>query len=148
MFRSATVLGALPMLDERVGWMPVNRAASAIVEIVLAGGDQQVYHVLNDKEARWEEILDGLRCGGLAFETVPPAEWLDRLERSDPDVGANPAYKLLEFYKGRIGKEPKGVQFDVSKTARVSPTVASSSPVDAELVALWVGQWFKSGFFK
>jgi hypothetical protein len=34
----------------------------------------------------------------------------------------------------------------VDKTVAVSPSIGQVRPVSPELVALWVGQWRKSGF--
>lgn len=146
MFRSAGVVGALPDLNERPQWMPVDLAGQAIVDTVLSSNPDGVYHILNSREAQWSDILSGLRAGGLKFETVSPAEWLDRLAKSDPDVSTNPTYKLLSFYQNRLGSERRAVQYQITKTAAISPTVADCKPVDADLVALWTRHWMQSGF--
>lgn len=97
LFRSALTTGALPMLEEKPTWLPVDEAGRAIAEIVLAGGADQaaVYHVLNNKESRWADILEGLKKGGVSFETVDRMKWLEGLAKSEADVEKNPTYKLL-----------------------------------------------------
>lgn len=106
MFRSVDSIKALPLLDTKPSWLPVNLAASAIAELVLAAGREaarpstgsghaQVYHVLNPRVANWQDVLDGLKLGGLQFETLDRREWVKRLAASDPDVAKNPTYKLL-----------------------------------------------------
>lgn len=100
MFRSVDTIEALPLLDEKQSWLPVNLAASAITDLVLATcsappGHAQVYHVLNPRVGNWKDVLEGLKLGGLKFETVDRRVWVKRLEESDSDVGRNPTYKLL-----------------------------------------------------
>lgn len=99
MFRAANSTGALPLLEERLSWLPVNQAGQAVAEIVLStaqsGTKSAVYHVLNPHNGTWDDVLAGLKEGGLTFEAVERREWLDRLAKSDPDVTANPSYKLL-----------------------------------------------------
>lgn len=151
MFRSANEVGALPLLDEKLQWFPVDQAAQAISDLVLvpnAAAGSSVYHVLNPKEASWGDILEGLRRGGLKFDAVDRLEWLARLAKSNPDVTANPTYKLLTFYQNRIGKDEERAHMDfaVTETAKLSPTVAACRPVDADLVALWTKSWKESGF--
>lgn len=104
MFRSVASIKALPSLDEKPSWLPVNLAASAIAELVLATccdtaqsslGHAQVYHVLNPRVGNWQHVLDGLKLGGLKFETLDRREWVRKLAESDSDVVKNPTYKLL-----------------------------------------------------
>jgi thioester reductase-like protein len=97
LFRSAMTTGCLPMLEEKPTWLPVDEAGRAIAEIVLNGtqADKAVYHVLNNRESRWGDILEGLKAGGVQFETVDRMEWLERLAKSEADVEKNPTYKLL-----------------------------------------------------
>lgn len=106
MFRSVDSIKALPFLEEKPSWLPVDLAASAIADLVSstcgtqsgldAGpGQAQVYHVLNPRVANWQVVLDGLKLGGLDFETLERREWVKRLGQSDADVAKNPTYKLL-----------------------------------------------------
>ncbi|ORY34306.1 putative L-aminoadipate-semialdehyde dehydrogenase [Naematelia encephala] len=153
MFRAATTIKCLPKLDEKPSWLPVDRAAQAISEIVLGTASNpdphaRVYHVLNPHTAQWSAILEGLKKGGLDFEPVDRTVWLERLAASDPDVTKNPTYKLLSFYQNRIGNktERPHMEFEVVKTSELSPTIASVQAVDSDLVALWTRHWKKTGF--
>lgn len=108
-----------------------------------------MYHVLNPYFASWSDILAGLSAGGLKFDTVSRAEWLDRLSKSNPDVTVNPTYKLLGFYQNRIGKkeERPTVEFKVDRTEKESETMRDEvKKVGLELVALWAKRWRQSGF--
>ncbi len=100
MFKSANSIHSLPALQENTSWLPVNLAAQAIVEVSTQSEESYtspaVYHILNARaESVFEkEILDGLRMGGLQFETVDRKEWLKRLESSEDDGVKNPTKKL------------------------------------------------------
>lgn len=101
MFKSANTVGALPALDERLSWLPVDLAAKGITEVATQPEttykSPAVYHIVNaDSSSIFsEQLLDGLRLGGLTFETVDRAEWLRKLEASEDDVEKNPTKKLL-----------------------------------------------------
>ncbi|WVR04609.1 hypothetical protein IAU60_001620 [Kwoniella sp. DSM 27419] len=157
MFRSANTIGALPRLDEAPSWLPVDQAGATISEIVLSASSSatsssaSVYHVLNAHLASWSDILNGLKAGGLKFEAVDRYEWLERLAKSSPDVVANPTYKLLSFYQGRIGNknERPTMDFKVDRVESVSPTMKQEvKAVDSGLVALWVKHWKETGFLQ
>jgi hypothetical protein len=104
MFRTANVVGALPFLEEKPSWLPVDHAGSAIAEIAVTTASPSspiksaVYHVLNPHIGKWSDILEGLKAGGLKFEVIERTEWLERLAKSNPDVAINPSYKLLVSY--------------------------------------------------
>lgn len=98
MFKAANSTGVMPLLeDEKLLWLPVDQAAQAIVEVVSSQTEAKsaVYHVLNPRSGNWKDVLQGLKAGGLRFETVGRTEWIKRLAASDPDVANNPSYKLL-----------------------------------------------------
>ncbi|WRT64799.1 uncharacterized protein IL334_001733 [Kwoniella shivajii] len=157
MFKSANTVGALPHLEEKPSWLPVDQAASTIAEIVLNTSSSAkpssgaVYHVLNAHLASWTDILEGLKKGGLQFETVDRYEWLEKLARSNSDVTVNPTYKLLSFYQNRIGNktERPHMEFTVDKVEATSPTMKEQvKAVDPNIVSLWVKQWKSSGFLQ
>lgn len=158
MFRSANVVGALPDLNETPSWLPVDQASSAAIDILMKtnrSGNKEdlapharLYHLLNPGHAKWSTILEGLRKGGLKFETVSGEEWWTRLSKSNPDVSVNPTYKLLEFYEKEVELSAQHVEaadFSTKVTATVSPTIAKARAIDADTVSHWVGAWAKAG---
>lgn len=162
MFRSAVTTGALPDLEERVGWMPVDLAAEAIAEAALhpsyplpppsassATSEPRVLHILNRHTTPFSAILSGLRRAGVQFDTVPRSAWLRRLAESDPDVARNPTRKLLPFYEGRIGgeEEKTRAELDTAMAEEMCPSMRGLRAVDEDLVAKWVEVWQESGFF-
>ncbi|SMR52769.1 unnamed protein product [Zymoseptoria tritici ST99CH_1E4] len=161
MVRSALTTGALPSLHERPSWLPVDLCAKAIAEISMSpsvGGDAAepkvdlVYHILNPQTFSFErDLLPALqRCAALPpFEIVSTAEWLDRLENSEPDVERNPSMKLVDFWRAKYGnmknavavgittpdEEPAGLTFDTARTVQDSPLLGTvNDPVSDGLI--------------
>ncbi|KAH7163735.1 male sterility protein-domain-containing protein, partial [Fusarium sp. MPI-SDFR-AT-0072] len=100
MIRSAQTIGALPTLQERVRWLPVDDVAQIVIEIGSSDAvEATVFNIVNPHTLRWTEgLLPLLAQNGLAFQAVPPSDWLKRLEESDTDLKANPPRKLLEYF--------------------------------------------------
>jgi hypothetical protein len=134
--------------------LPVDTSAAGITEIVLAGdlGPKCVlYHIVNpDHSTSFSDIYDYFEEAGVAdFERVDRREWVKRLEASSSDPAVNPSYKLLEFFRKRFGGEKLNPQinFEVTETSTVAPSIAACPPITADLVAKWVASWREVGFF-
>ncbi|OMP85286.1 L-aminoadipate-semialdehyde dehydrogenase large subunit [Diplodia seriata] len=167
--RAALSIGALPFVDgdggdEELSWLPVDVAASAVVELAFAEteteteeekGECKVWHVENEQRVRWNaEFLPALRKAGLVFDAVPQREWVGRLERGEQDGERNPAVKLLEFFRKRYGGDGGGggekahPVFDMTQAKRFAPSLRGGTVVDEELVGkflrFWMGEWSDS----
>ncbi|ENH72347.1 Linear gramicidin synthase subunit D [Fusarium oxysporum f. sp. cubense race 1] len=99
MIRSAQTIGALPTLQERVRWLPVDDVAQIVIEIgssdAIVANKSSVFNIVNPHTLRWtEDLLPLLSQNGLPF-----SDWLKGLEESDTDPKANPSRKLLEAWK-------------------------------------------------
>ncbi|KAK5636711.1 hypothetical protein RRF57_012423 [Xylaria bambusicola] len=114
MIQTAVTLGALPMLDEEMTWLPVDCAAAAITELAGIAGSSKpidpasdsdvVYHVLNPQRFHWmRDMLPSLARAGLEFETLPTDQWMEKLRNSDRDPTKNPPIKLLEWFESKYG---------------------------------------------
>ncbi|OTA69363.1 acetyl-CoA synthetase-like protein [Hypoxylon sp. EC38] len=136
MIQSATTIGALPMLDETPSWLPVDKSASAILELSglspnsktgLSENSEEVYHVLNPKLFSWgNDLLPALKAAGLEFEVIPQWEWVRRLRESEPDPKKNPPIKLLEFFAEKYDNDAagrSGLVFETQTTAKYSQTI-------------------------
>ncbi|KAK4688566.1 hypothetical protein P7C73_g1542, partial [Tremellales sp. Uapishka_1] len=151
MIKSANVVGTLPILTEQMSWLPVNLAGKAIKEIVLAESQPKkaLYHILNPNvSGTWNDILEGIKDGGVKFQAVDRREWVEEIKKSNPDPIANPSIKLSGFYANRFGKDEEKIMqpFDVAQTSKLSPTIADAPPITKDLVSLWVRNWKNTGF--
>jgi thioester reductase-like protein len=109
MIKSAQTIGALPVYEETVSWLPVDLAAAAGVEIALApydpsdGAEPAVWHVVNpDEQTTWNGIVASLHKAGLgSFDDLPPSEWLQKL-KTVPDPSQNPTVKLFGYFYKKV----------------------------------------------
>ncbi|KAI0600274.1 hypothetical protein F4775DRAFT_599390 [Biscogniauxia sp. FL1348] len=136
MIQSAKTIGVLPTLDETPSWLPVDKCASAILELsglapnsegTLPSDCEEVYHVLNPRLFSWsDELLPALRAAGLQFDVVSQREWVRRLREGEQDPKKNPAVKLLDFYTEKYDNDRagrSGLVFDTRVTAQRSETI-------------------------
>lgn len=83
MLAAGTSIKALPDLREEVYWLPVDIAASLVLEITglgtLTGGDngnsprvEPLFHVLNPHGVWWSEILNWMKGAKRKFSIVAP----------------------------------------------------------------------------
>lgn len=173
MIRSASAVGVLPQLDEKCCWLPVDQCAATVLE--LSGFSRPgskaappltlpnssppqsgslFYNVLHPREFDWtHDLLPALRSAGMRFNTVPPQEWVQLLERSNADPRANPSIKLLGFWKERYGtketrngddRDKPAVTFSTAKAERDSVSLREAQHcISSGLVDRFVQRWMK-----
>ncbi|KAH7390432.1 hypothetical protein BKA64DRAFT_679228, partial [Cadophora sp. MPI-SDFR-AT-0126] len=145
-------LGCLPRLEENLSWLPVDFAASAVVDISLLGTSARsdntcpVYHIVNnDQSTSWMDLLGWIKkLTPNDFSVVEPKEWLDKLEKVD-----HPARSLLGLWRDGFEDEARGqtdessnirqdIAFDASNAAKASEWMRGVRPVDVMLVGkIW-----------
>ena len=117
MIRSALALKALPRLENRCSWLPVDTVATAILELcqtvenepcrrtVDAVDPPVIYNMVNPHEFAWEDLLKELNEAGLDFDIVETGAWLDMMRESavTGDVENNPGVKLIDYYDREYG---------------------------------------------
>ncbi|KAF9266782.1 L-aminoadipate-semialdehyde dehydrogenase [Marasmius fiardii PR-910] len=151
LFKSANTIGALPILDENLQWLPVDYAGRGVTQIVLNPDPPTaaVYHIVNpDRTISWNEMLSALETLGLKFERVDSKEWVDRLAKSDQDGVRNPTVKLLPFFRDRwsAGPSRKPMVFLTEETEKVATSIKDAPPLTKELIGKWVANWRTTGF--
>ncbi|KAH8880787.1 acetyl-CoA synthetase-like protein [Thozetella sp. PMI_491] len=154
MIQTAEILGALPALEEEMTWLPVDYAATAILELTNLTGPEMatshdcllsnpslVYHVLNPKRFHWtRDMLPALASAGLKFDTLSTGQWMEKLRTSDRDAVRNPPIKLLDWFEGKYGTVERAVKTEIleyltEETTRASVTLATLPDVtDARLI--------------
>lgn len=156
-FRSALTTGALPALDERPSWLPVDQCAQAITDIALnvtsaSSEVDLVYHLVNPQTFSWKnDLLPALKKQAVLpdFEVVSPQEWLQKLGNSEQDPEKNPSIKLIDFWKSKYGSakpqpEDGGLCFETPRTTADSPSLALvRDPVSDGLIERYIESWMK-----
>ena len=141
------VTNSLPDLkEEKLGWLPVDIAAKAVLELALVGIEQlrnkqttPVYHILNPStHPTWSEMLQWLRQLSPGFEIVSPGTWLWRLKTLHGKAADHPARKLLglwtkTFYEANESAEAKTeIVFEMEQTKEMIPTLRDTMPIDKQ----------------
>jgi thioester reductase-like protein len=160
MFRSALTTGALPELNERPSWLPVDQCGRAISDIAMnvsgSADPNMVYHLVNPRTFSWkDDLLPALRQGSALtqFEVVSPQEWLSRLTTSEQDPEKNPSVKLIDFWTCKYashhlsetesGKnEEAGLTFETERTVQDCPSLGLvEDPVAGGLIQRYIDSW-------
>ena len=168
MIRSALATGALPALNERCAWLPVDTVARSVLELagiddakpphnkiephppLLPAPEPHTYNILNPHTFTWtDDFLPAVRASSsLGFETLAPKAWLRRLRASEQDPEKNPSIKLLEFWEKKI-EDTEGAgaapTFDTTRARGNSPTLRDDAPdiIAGGYVAMFVKAWME-----
>ncbi|CZR47386.1 uncharacterized protein FPRO_08760 [Fusarium proliferatum ET1] len=150
MIRSAQTIGALPTLQERVRWLPVDDVAQIVIEIgssdAIVANEASVFNIVNPHTLKWtEDLLPLLNQNGLAFQAVPPSEWLKRLEESALDPKGNPPRKLLEYFRRQCqhqGSDDR--EWETSRAEKCSPTFNRSRAPSPQLISVILDYFTRS----
>ena len=161
MLSSVKVTGSLPDLKgEKLGWLPVDVAAQAVVEISTSraadgsGNEIPVLHLLNPStESTWVDLLSWLQKMIPAFDIVPPSTWVSQLDNLKGEAAKHPARKLLGLWKDAYGsgddgkegggtrekkEEEEGVRFEMAATKKAAPAMRDVEPIGEEqFVRIW-----------
>jgi thioester reductase-like protein len=156
MLSTVDVVGCLPLLEgERLGWVSVDTAAGAVVDVAFADRDEnryEVFHLVNNVTSStpsWEDLLDWVQkarahSGNEKFEFVEPSVWLRKLR----DADTHPAQALLGLWERAYGGQREGENrnentrqarlFETRRAKEVSERMRGLKEVDEELVGrIW-----------
>ncbi|KAI0518085.1 hypothetical protein F5B22DRAFT_645335 [Xylaria bambusicola] len=151
MILSSKFLGVAP---ESIGvaaidWIPVDVLGQIVSELAddvarRGSGAAVVYNVMNPKATSWDELLSAVK--EVVPNTVPPDEWVKKLEQSR-DAGAhnlarNPSVKLVDFYKHLFqGSGKNDVTIEKQNLLWGSKTARNLSPIKPENLSKWMKGW-------
>ncbi|KAI0353748.1 acetyl-CoA synthetase-like protein [Trametes cingulata] len=146
--RAGRWLNCVPSADDCVSWVPVDVAASALLEMVHNGG--RVFHLSSPRPAPWNTVF-AVFARELGVPLLPGPEWLSKLRESALATGTptfhamhDPAHNLLPFFQELTAiKQP---DFDTSNAVQASNTLARLGPVTDEDARRWLRFWKRLGF--
>ncbi|KAL1938320.1 hypothetical protein VTO73DRAFT_11771 [Trametes versicolor] len=148
--RASKRLGAIPAAEDTVSWVPVDVAASALLEMLYSG--EQVLHLSAPRPVPWNTVF-GPIAEWLGVPLVPPSEWLAKLRESakaaesGPKVGAHDsAHNLLPFFEAAMSI--KELKFDNGKAVTVSKALAELQPLGKDDALKWLQFWKDAKFLE
>ncbi|KAK5087338.1 hypothetical protein LTR70_002173 [Exophiala xenobiotica] len=150
MLQAATTIGALPALNERPRWLPVDVVASSVNDISLSEDAGTFFNIVNPNTFHWtQDLLPNLKQAGLKFDKVGQRDWIQRLRESSSDVEANPTFKLLEFFASKYDhdREAKdGLEYETKAVEALSPALRECAALTQDLVNKFVGHFLATSW--
>ncbi|OQE40936.1 hypothetical protein PENCOP_c005G05090 [Penicillium coprophilum] len=135
--KSAHALKALPDLQGVLHWLPVDKSASAMVDLLNIGSGEDsgdvyaVYHVDNPVGQSWKEMVTILAAALdiPSYGIVPFKEWIQRVRQSSLPPAQNPASMGLGFFETHFERMAcGGIVLDTQHSKEHSKTMAAQGP--------------------
>ncbi|KAI0973119.1 hypothetical protein F4678DRAFT_427984 [Xylaria arbuscula] len=156
--KSAQTLRAWPDFDGVLQWLPVDKTAQVMAEL-LRIGDQQatldafpVYHIDNPVGQPWKTmspiLADALDIPG--HRIIPFNDWVKRVRRSPlPAEAENPAARVIDFLEFNFERMScGGLILDTRRAQQHSKTLSEEGPVNKRLARLYIASWKMMGFLR
>ncbi|KAK1221709.1 hypothetical protein PQX77_015480 [Marasmius sp. AFHP31] len=151
--RTSKLVKALPDIDGTLSWIPVNRAASVIHELLFGERFRPFYHVENPVRQSWKEVLEYLSvllAGPPGLEEPLPlvsfSEWTERVRRCSDDPVKNPALKIIRFLEEDFVRMASGkVVLGTELACEDSVALKGSVPVGRRQVEEYWLYWQSRG---
>jgi thioester reductase-like protein len=149
--RTSLKLRALPDINGTLSWIPVNRAARAVTELLFSTEFHPYYHLENPTRQPWQVVIRDLASilGGPdnPLPLIPFPEWLRRVRDLGSNPAKNPAFQILNFLGKDFLRMASGVVvLETSKARLHSPTLAGSSPLTRKHLEEYVEYWRRSEY--
>ncbi|KAI1641467.1 putative NRPS-like enzyme [Biscogniauxia mediterranea] len=157
-----------PQFSE-IDWVPSDMLADVVVDLASqssqkrpgAGSGADVFNLRNPRTTTWEALVPAVAETaqarlGRTLEIVPPSVWLNRLQESiaaasegdardlTTAAAANPAIKLLEFYRDGLWANGGTTQLMAVERALASPTLQHMPAVGLDWTRKWVEEWISA----
>jgi hypothetical protein len=102
-----------------------------------------MHHIVNPTPASWEKdfapMVFAMYPNSTRLKTCPFEEWVNLLAQSTIDPEKNPAIRLVDFYRGVNGKEPR--KLTSFKAEKASKTLQYVGALNEGWVRNWMQQW-------
>ncbi|KAK8077077.1 hypothetical protein PG996_003247 [Apiospora saccharicola] len=156
--KSAQALRAWPDLRGRLQWLPVDRCARVMAELLLPQigeneddhEDCPIYHIDNPVGQPWEAMTPVLAAalGIPSSHIIPFQDWIQRVRRSPLSAETeNPAARLVDFLEFHFQRMScGGLVLDTQQAQRHSKTMAQEGPVSGDVAECYITSWKEIGF--
>ena len=142
--RLSEVVGAIPDCDESITWVPVDIAATALIDIARSDTGESVYHLVAPIPSNWRTVF-GTFAQHIGVPLIPYNEWSARVtsaaESNTREADAQPL-ALASFFQS--GQPANKSRISNVRACRVSHALASMpmlGPHDALLyLRFWEGK--------
>ena len=144
MLKTSKTLGILPGALPSIDWIPVDKVARIMVEIIesLSGRtDSQVFNVVHPHPTTWASQLTTTETL-LGVKAVPMTEWLAKLDAinlTQVSIDDYPAVKLWQTFEEMAKVTEAGTpRFNTRNSKAYSKTFRDLQPVDEAWMRIWI----------
>ena len=148
--KTSKTLGKIPSGLPPIDWIPIDKLATIILELITADASSEilnVYNLVNPNVVPWSAILPSLRqyCGEES-EVVPLSDWLEELERIDVDLideselTAKPALKVVSAIEELMDARTE-ITYSTERGVNASQSMRELGPVNVGWLQGWLRQW-------
>ena len=150
LLKTAKTIGKIPKHLPDIDWIPIDRLADVVAEIIdadFASDEGRVYNVVNPQTVPWNSMLEVFKkyCGAHC-SVVPLDDWLGELEKTrletlgQSELATKPALKVLPVLRELM--DVKAVaNYDTARSVEVSASLRALGPVRQEWMQNWLDQW-------
>ncbi|EKM53824.1 uncharacterized protein PHACADRAFT_125794 [Phanerochaete carnosa HHB-10118-sp] len=141
--KSCRAVGRVPAIEGHASWVPVNRAAKVMSELLFGARTSGTLHMENPSRQPWTVILRVIASAlGVPSDEFPPyAEWLQKV-KADSDAATNPCVKIIPFLEDEFLRMATGqVVLDTAKARELSPTLDASVALSEEHIRAYIEYW-------
>ncbi|KAF2836625.1 acetyl-CoA synthetase-like protein [Patellaria atrata CBS 101060] len=144
LLKASQRISAFPALDGDFSWLPVDRAASSIFEVLLHKATPKTlyYHLENPIRQSFADLGTivvkelNLKDGKIPFEI-----WLTRVTEVMGDAS------LIEFFRKDFRSLANGeIKLDTGRTRGVSRSLRSANGLGKDLITEYIQRWREMGF--
>lgn len=149
LFRASQAIGAFPDIDGTVSWLPVDRAARALLEILLFhdSSDTPLPRFLHLENPVRQPIQDIFVLAGRHFgwPAMRPLEQCDEWLRRAVEAGVLEPH-LEGFFKNDFQDLANGgLVLDTTRARALSRTLRGTGAVESDLVVDYLRRWQQDG---
>ncbi|MFI0480116.1 thioester reductase domain-containing protein [Actinomadura sp. 9N215] len=140
-------LGRAPDLgDLEIEMTPVNYVARAMAHLSAGTAPHGVYHLVNPRRMRFDELIRHMRRRGWPVEVVDRREWWDALRRTY-DVEANALHPVMDIVREFVVGGEDAIDYDVGRvTGALDGTGIVCPPLDERLLDTYFDYFVRSGY--
>ncbi|RYC55000.1 hypothetical protein CHU98_g11209, partial [Xylaria longipes] len=157
--KSAQALKVWPDLQGVLHWLPVDRSAGVMVDLLKIDDRDgmaeacPVYHIDNPVGQPWKDMSTVLAAalGIPPHSIIPFQDWIKRVRQSPLSEKENPAARVIGFLEGHFERMAcGGIILDTQRASEHSETMAMQGPVSDEVVRSYVSAWktFKTRYLE
>lgn len=146
--KSAQALRAWPDFQGVLQWLPVDRCAGVMIDLLKIGCDAEaaypVYHIDNPVGQSWKNMSPVLAAAlDIPHHNIIPFEdWIKRVRRSPLSEAENPAAHLVDFLEVHFERMScGGIILDIQRAREHSETMAAEGPISAEVARSYISAW-------